>query len=254
MKKVYRFILSVFIIAGSTGVSVNAQVDEKHPVIVVSYSESAGELSEIDREKIEEKIIQTSGEVAKILYGLPDSINIEVQLIDRNIDIVDGVTGRTNEHKPSGKIIMEVSTVYPGGPVKAVQSGTDPFLFHEYHHLTRGWSIYKNEFGPGIDIAAVNEGLAVVFAEEYTGIVHEANAYPAEAEKWAAEILNLPKNANYSEWVSGYHPDGRTFIGYRTGNYLVRTAMEKSGKDILELSELSPAEIIELSGLKFKKH
>tara|TARA_B110000503_G_C7134443_1_gene408220 strand:+ start:1652 stop:1798 length:147 start_codon:yes stop_codon:yes gene_type:complete len=46
----------------------------------------------------------------------------------------------------------------------------------------------------------------------------------------------------------GEHPDGRTYIGYRTGNYLIRKAMKLSGKNILELSDLMPNEIIKLTG------
>jgi hypothetical protein len=46
----------------------------------------------------------------------------------------------------------------------------------------------------------------------------------------------------------GEHPDGRTYIGYRTGNFLIRRAMNNSGKSILELSHFMPNEIIKLAG------
>ncbi|MCJ7774872.1 MAG: hypothetical protein MUP08_00640, partial [Desulfobulbaceae bacterium] len=58
----------------------------------------------------------------------------------------------------------------------------------------------------------------------------------------------LPLDASYSDWVMGEHPDGRTYIGYRTGNFLVRKAMTESRKTILEISELMPNEIIKLAG------
>ncbi|HBZ38760.1 MAG TPA: hypothetical protein DEO59_09890 [Balneola sp.] len=60
--------------------------------------------------------------------------------------------------------------------------------------------------------------------------------------------MALPLDANYAQWVMGEHPDGRNYIGYRAGNFLVRKAMNKSGKNILELSELMPEEIIKLAG------
>jgi uncharacterized protein YjaZ len=183
-----------------------------------------------------------------VLEGLPDMVIIEVQIIDRDLQSVDGVTGWTNEHNPAGKIVALVSEVYPGGVLQAVKAGMKSLIFHEFHHLTRGWSIHQNEYAQGIENVVINEGLAVVFTEEYTGISHEVNAYPDEAEQWVEEILQLPKNADYNQWVSGEHPDGRTFIGYRTGNYVIRKAMEKSGKSVLELSELSPAEIYKLAG------
>jgi hypothetical protein len=43
------------------------------------------------------------------------------------------------------------------------------------------------------------------------------------------------------------HLNGRLAVGYRTGNYLIRKAMAKSGKDVLELSELPPDTIFALA-------
>jgi hypothetical protein len=44
------------------------------------------------------------------------------------------------------------------------------------------------------------------------------------------------------------HPDGSLAVGYRTGNYLIRKAMAKSGKDVLKLSELPPDTIFSFAG------
>ena len=94
----------------------------------------------------------------------------------------------------------------------------------------------------------VNEGLAVVFSEIYTSVVFDVNAFSEATDSWVKEIQDLPLDASYSDWVMGEHPDGRTSIGYRAGNYLIRKAMAKSDKNILELSELKPEELIELAG------
>ena len=108
-------------------------------------------------------------------------------------------------------------------------------------------TISGNHFGPGIATAAVNEGLANVFAEQYTGVSFEAEAYPENVDEWVVEILALPTDADYGEWMFE-HPDGRQAIGYRTGRYIIHQAMANSGKTILQLSELSPDEILELAG------
>lgn len=114
--------------------------------------------------------------------------------------------------------------------------------------MSRGWAIQDNEFSYEIPNAMVNEGLAVAFTEIYAGNINEVNSYTGMADNWVKEILSLPLDASYSDWVMGEHPDGRTYIGYRTGNFLVRRAMNNSGQSILELSNLMPNEIIKLAG------
>jgi hypothetical protein len=42
------------------------------------------------------------------------------------------------------------------------------------------------------------------------------------------------------------HPDGRRWIGYRTGTYLVDRAMAGSGKSTIDLLGATAAEIIEM--------
>lgn len=195
------------------------------------------------------EIIETSErDIRALLPGLPGQVHITLGIIDRNIDIVDGVTGRSEAHNPVGEVRIELSNAYPGGVAGAARAGLRPALYHELHHLARGWTMTGNRYGPGIAIAAVNEGLAVVFAEIYTGSRQQGNSYPPEADAWVREILTLPQRADYSKWVSGVHPDGRTFIGYRAGNFIVREALARSGKDILELSELTPEAILGLAG------
>ena len=66
-------------------------------------------------------------------------------------------------------------------------------------------------------------------------------------ERESTGIMLLALNANYQHWMF-QHPDGRLAVGYRTGNYLIRKAMAKSGKDVLELSEHTPDEIYKMAG------
>ena len=189
----------------------------------------------------------SENEVRDLLPSLPDSIKIIVENVDWDLELVGGVTGRTESNSPP-LIMLQISNNYGGGVIDSVYTGLKTALFHELHHLSRGWAIQDNKFSYGIPNAMVNEGLAVVFAEIYTGDISEVNSYPDEADSWVREILELPLDASYSDWVMGEHPDGRTYIGYRTGNFLVRKAMTQSGKNILELSELMPEEIIKLAG------
>lgn len=213
----------------------------------VAFQEDSYKFTELQKNAIYEVIHSSEEEVRKLLPTLPDSIKVIVESVDWDLDIVGGVTGRTETNSPP-LVLLQISNNYHGGIIDSVKRNIRSTIFHEFHHLSRGWAIQDNKFSYGIPNAMVNEGLAVVFSEIYTGNISKVNAYTDEADNWVKEILELPLNANYSDWVMGEHPDGRTYIGYRTGNFLVRRAMTMSGKSILELSALSPDEIIKIAG------
>lgn len=214
--------------------------------LVINFQEDEHVFADNEKKLINEIIINSEKEVRQLLPHLPNDIEVLVTIIDRNIDIVGGVTGRTESNVPA-LVFIEISKVFPGGISAAASAGLRSTLFHEFHHLARGWAIKDNKYEQGIDIAAVNEGLAVVFSEEFTKVKFEANGYPKEVDSWVEEILALPKNASYQKWMF-QHPDGRTSIGYRAGNFIIRQAMANSDKDILELSRNEPEEILKLAG------
>lgn len=213
----------------------------------VVFQEDTIRFTESQKDFIREVIINSETEVRNLLPKLPDSIKVIVENVDWDLDIVGGVTGRTETNSPP-LVLVQISNNYKQGIIDSIHAGLKATIFHEFHHLSRGWAIQDNKFSYGIPNAMVNEGLAVAFTEIYTGNINEVNSFTDEADNWVREIMALPLNANYADWVMGVHPDGRTYIGYRTGNYLIRKAMTLSGKDILELSELMPDEIIKLAG------
>ena len=222
---------------------------KKSPIakVDVVFQEDSLKFTETQKVFIREVISNSEEEVRDLLPNLPDSIKVIVEAVDWDLDIVSGVTGRTETNSPP-LVSIQISNQYKGGVIDSVYQGIKSTVFHELHHLSRGWAIQDNKFSYGIPNAMVNEGLAVAFTEIYTGNIDEVNAYTDEADNWVKEILALPLDASYSDWVMGEHPDGRTYIGYRAGNFLLKTAMINSRKTILELSELMPNEIIELAG------
>lgn len=221
---------------------------ESSPNLIISFQDSTYSFTPEEKRVVTEVIETSARDIRRLLPSLPGIIDFTVEIIDRNIDIVGGVTGWSQAHSPEGEIRIQLSNAYPGGVTGAARAGLASAVYHEMHHLARGWTLTGNRYGPGIATAAVNEGLAVVFAEIYTGVSQEGNSYPPEADSWVREILTLPKDADYMKWVSGVHPDGRTFIGYRAGNYLIRKALSSSEKTILELSGMTPEAILALAG------
>lgn len=216
--------------------------------IEISYQEKEYSFSKAEKKAIERIVKASTLKLRALLPNLPEAIHLSVGIIERNLDKVDGVAGRADDHVGKGQIVLWISKVYPGGIQAAIRDGLPGAIYHEFHHLSRGWTISNNKFGPGIPYAMVNEGLAVVFAEIYTGTRQEGNAYPPEVSSWVDEILKLPLDANYMHWVSGQHPDGREAIGYKAGNYLIRQALANSEKNILELSNMRAKDILMLAG------
>ena len=238
----------ILIIAVLCIISCNSN-SKKSPIanVVVVFQEDSLKFTEPQKVFILEVIRNSEEEVRNLLPNLPDSIKVIVENVDWNLNIVNGVTGRTETNHPP-LVLVQISNNYKDGVIDSVYQGIKTTIFHEFHHLSRGWAIQDNKFSYGIPNAMVNEGLAVAFTEIYTGNINEVNAYTDEADNWVKEILALPLDASYSDWVMGEHPDGRTYIGYRTGNFMVRRAMNNSGQSILELSNLMPNEIIKLAG------
>ena len=213
----------------------------------IQFVEDSLSFNQSQKDFILQTINQSEIEVRKLFPNLPDSIKVIVEKVDWDLNIVGGTTGRTETNNPP-VVMVQISKNYKEGIIDSTYASLKATIFHEFHHLTRGWAIQDNKFSYGIPNSMVNEGLAVVFTEYYTGVKSEVYSYPDDVDNWVKEILELPLDANYSHWAMGEHPDGRTAIAYRAGNYLIRKAMLKSGKNIFELSELMPDEIIKLAG------
>jgi hypothetical protein len=190
-------------------------------------------------------IAEAERRVRALVPSLPEDISVIVTFVDERFDYWGTSMDLNGRSDAPGLVIIDISAGFPGGISAAVNKNLSRLVFHEFHHQDRGWTMTGNKFGRGIPIAAVNEGLAVVFSEQYADGSFEKLANPENGDLWLKEILALPIDANYGHWMS-QHPDGRFAIGYRTGMYLVNRAMADSGKNILELSRFSPDEILEM--------
>ena len=212
----------------------------------ILFEDTKYNFSEDDKQLIGSIIVQSEKKIRILLPSLPKEITVTISITDSNHDKIGGVNGQTDSNSPA-EVTIEISNVFPGGIRAASKKALAALVYHEFHHLSRGWAIKDNKFGPGMSIAMINEGLAVVFSEIHTGVKLDAYKYPEEVNSWVEQIMKLPLNAKWSEWMYK-HPDGRAQVGYRAGSFLIRQVIKKSGKNILELSELSPAEILKLVG------
>jgi hypothetical protein len=213
--------------------------------IDIFFKEENGQLfNKYEKEQITRVLIGSEHKIRRLLPSLPEKVTVNLAKTTKNYNNLGGVNGQASA---PGVVDMEVSTTYPQGTDAAIANLT-PMVFHEFHHLVRGWTMKGNKFDSGMDIAAINEGMAVAFSVKYSGAESNWANYPENVSDWVIEILNLPKYASYGKWVVN-HPDGRQKIAYKAGRYIIDEAVKHSGKSILELTDLAPIEVIHISGV-----
>lgn len=124
-----------------------------------------------------------------------------------------------------------------------------PTLFHELHHcvrLIRIPSYYTQDWYDG----SVFEGLATVFERE-SGYSPPFGEYPEdEIESWARELFAQPVDDTFDHWKF-QHPDGRRWISYRVGAWVVDRAVARSGRSAADLVWEPTRSIVELAGLEW---
>jgi hypothetical protein len=200
------------------------------------------------KQRIEQVVSIAERDVRLFFPDMNNNIHFKVSLVEWDLSMVGGTTGRAQKHKGTAEIYLQFSTFNNASIEDAIDDGLRTLALHELHHIARGWAIEDNLFPYGIDIAAVNEGLAVVFAELLTGVSYPANQGPKEVNDWVIEIMKLPRDANYMHWVSGQHPDGRMAIGYKAGRHIIYQALLNSDKNIIQLSHISIEDILKTAG------
>ncbi|BBN82572.1 hypothetical protein PA25_25570 [Pseudoalteromonas sp. A25] len=228
----------------------NEHVNVKHGAAINFDSNAAQFISPQQKKMLTNTVYSVTKHSKTLLPQFPQHVTVNISLVDRDLDKVGGVSGIA---QTPTSINLDIAKTYTKGMNEAIAKGLKNTLYHEYHHLARGWTIEGNKFGPGIAIAAVNEGLATVFADKYSGVQDSWLNYPSTTSEWVKEIINLPDNAPYDIWMMGKHPDGRENIGYKAGTYIVQQAIKNARLSVLELSELSPFEILDLSD-EIKNH
>lgn len=184
----------------------------------------------------------TEAEVRKLLPSLPPGITLEI----RTGQQVIAETGETGAAVSAGHVRWTIDPGRPEGVMAIVKNHLRSTLFHEFHHLARGWvmsgSAERTSFMDGV----ISEGMATAFQRDFAGAEMPWGTYPDDVESWVEELSALPIDAAYGQWMF-LHKDGRRWIGYRAGTYLVDQAMKVSGKSSAELVLTPTHEIIRLA-------
>ena len=148
--------------------------------------------------------------------------------------------------KNSRLIIIASDSGLPYGKKRLLEY-TKQAVFHELSHSARyEQGLWHETF---ID-SCIMEGLAVVMEREHAQATPLYGQYDqGVVHSWIQEINKAGNDINHYSYMFK-HPDGRRWIGYKVGTYLIDEAMKRTGKKIEELTGLQCSEIIMLSGIK----
>lgn len=196
------------------------------------------------RAAVHEVCDATEPEVRLLLPTLIPTVHLTVQVGT----FVIPETGEVGTAVAPGRVSWTVDPSRPGGVVALARSRLRFTLFHELHHLVRGWVKSGREPPTTFMERVVREGLATAFERDGAGSKPLWGDYPENVRNWVDELLALPTDANYPQWMF-QHPDGRRWIGYRAGTYIADLAMAASGKSAAELVTVPTAEILRLAGV-----
>lgn len=121
-------------------------------------------------------------------------------------------------------------------------------FFHEAHHTVR---MATSKFKESLVSDAIFEGLGTVFERDFAGGEQPWGQYDNSViHDWALELLSLDDNSiNRRDWFFD-HPDGRRWIAYRVGTYIVDQAIKNNpGMTATTLVDVSSKDILAMSGI-----
>jgi hypothetical protein len=107
---------------------------------------------------------------------------------------------------------------------------------HEAFHAARFRQLAGEAGSQSWAQVAIGEGLATAFARDAAGAHEPWAAYdPAVITSWAAELLSqTPDPTDLKRWKFR-HPDGREWVAFRVGTWIVDSVHELTGKSPADL-------------------
>jgi hypothetical protein len=186
----------------------------------------------------------TEPEVRALLPALADTVELAAQTGPSVLPH----TGERGSAVSPGRIDWVVDPSRAGGIAAIARSQLRATLFHELHHLARGWVRFGGPVHTSFMDGIVSEGLATAFERDFGGRNAPWGDVPSDVAAWVAELLALPVSAPYHHWMFR-HPDGRQWIGYRAGTYIADRAIAASGQSAAELVCVPTAEVLSLAGI-----
>ena len=193
----------------------------------------------VKKEEVKKVARAAAKEVSGLISLLPSYVNLVVYPSDpSNVIPETGDMGMTYSD--------EYASVYfdhtiPYGKDKLLQ-GIRTTTFHELVHAA---SFSHDPWQPSVLYGVVTEGLATVFERDYADSKPLWGKYEDEQtmRMWLSELKELPDTGekNHDYFIS--HPDGRKWIVYKTGVWVIDRLLT-SGEDLFELMKLGHEDLL----------
>ena len=208
-----------------------------HSIRVECYDADLYRFVPADRRVLQEIADQTVVEVRRLLPTLPQGLLLRVR------PSAEGILAATGEGATSQPPNTVEWVFTPrDGVIDIARAHLRTALFHELHHLARFHHVASTAL---LDLV-IAEGLATAFERDFAHSAPPWGEYGDEVSGWAKALIAMPRN---EQWDSTFeqHPDGRLWIGSRTGTYLVDRAMRVSGRNSASLIAVPTDEIISMA-------
>jgi hypothetical protein len=210
--------------------------------IELEFAESARpSISDAQRRTIRELAASIEDDVRAVLPGLPMNVVVEVRVEHQPYSR----TGASGAALGPDRVAWVVDASRPEGVVAVAQKTLRPILFHEFHHLARGCTQNGPPFRSFLE-GAICEGMATAFARDFASAEQPWATYPPEVESWYEEVKDLPASATTGEWMF-FHSDGRQWVGYKVGTFLVDRAIEASGRSAAQLVDVVSEDVVKFA-------
>lgn len=196
------------------------------------------EFSRAERRTIQRIADKAASDARVHLPDLPRKLTLRVE---SGSDVVPE-TGAGGTAIPPDWVRWMVDATRSEGVTAIANTGLRAVLFHEFHHLVRGTKGVPESLMDHV----IFEGMATAFERDFGGAQPLMGSYPTNVPEWVAELMALGPEAEQREWLFK-HPDGRRWIGFKAGTYLVDQAMERSGKNSADLVLIGASDVLQLA-------
>jgi hypothetical protein len=215
--------------------------------LTVRYTNAATRALTVEQRAAIEKTANAAEAEAR--RHLPDLTRDLVLIVDVGRNVL-AETGETGVASSPTLIRWMLDPQRREGAMAIINAHLRATILHESHHLVREWLASGVEPPMSFWDAVIAEGLATAFARDVTGRTAPWGEYPSDVGAWLAELRGLPDDqfwSRFNQWM-GDLPDGRKFVGYKVGTYLVDLALKNSGRTHAELARLPSGAVLALAG------